>query len=202
MERICNLTNRSEKSLERFEVSSSPDNPLIAFLGTKGSIPLVSMESRQVITQLKMSGSVKSAAFSDDSTMLYASGRSLLHLCIIYDTLKYAYHSHSLCACWLRLYLSKSTVCLKKPLVLGLSQAWRSAYSGTLSSTSYVPDPEKYAWLVSKVDTCGIGDKMLKTRWRMLSGKPNWAYIQASVQAQMAWFRRGTWGQGSVWVDS
>ena len=76
MERISQLTNRTEKSLERFAVSPSENDPLVAFLGTKGSIPLVSLDSRQVVAQLKISGSVKAATFSPDSTLLFASGES------------------------------------------------------------------------------------------------------------------------------
>ena len=48
VERVSHLTNRAEKSLENFAVSSQPGHPLIAFHGARGHIPLVSLQSRQV----------------------------------------------------------------------------------------------------------------------------------------------------------
>ncbi len=74
VERISHLTNREEKSLESFSVSASPEQPLIAFLGARGHLPLVSLRSKQVVAQLKMSGSVKSATFTEDGINLIASG--------------------------------------------------------------------------------------------------------------------------------
>lgn len=76
VERVSHLTNREEKSLENFVVSPLPGHPLIAFLGARGHLPLVSLHSRQVVAQLKMSGTVRSATFTDDGTYLLASGGS------------------------------------------------------------------------------------------------------------------------------
>lgn len=75
-ERISSLTNVADRSLERFAVSPFEGQPLVAFLGSKGTIPLVSMSSRQVVAQLKQSGSVKSAAFSEDGLNLFATGQA------------------------------------------------------------------------------------------------------------------------------
>ena len=77
VERVAQLTDRAEKSLENFAVSPATERPLVAFLGAQGYLPLVSLASRQVVAQLKMPGSVRSATFSDDGLNLLASGRPL-----------------------------------------------------------------------------------------------------------------------------
>lgn len=69
VERIKGLVGRSERSLEKFVVPSSPAGgagqaEVVAFYGTDGSMPLVSLRSRQVVGELRMSGTVRAATFS------------------------------------------------------------------------------------------------------------------------------------------
>lgn len=80
VERVSYLAGRLEKSLENFTVSPDRERPLIAFLGARGYLPLVSCQSRQLVAQLKMPASVRSAAFSDDGTYLMASGKSSFYI--------------------------------------------------------------------------------------------------------------------------
>lgn len=77
VERVAQLTDRAEKSLENFAVSPATGQPLVAFFGAQGYLPLVSLTSRQLVGQLKMPGSVRSATFTDDGLSLLASGRPL-----------------------------------------------------------------------------------------------------------------------------
>ena len=65
---------RPEKSLEAFAACPAPGNPLVAFLGNEGSVPLVSLRSRQAVGDLKMSGTARTAAFSADGLELLTSG--------------------------------------------------------------------------------------------------------------------------------
>lgn len=65
---------RPERSLESFAACPAPDNPLVAFLGNEGCVPLVSLRSRQCVGDLKMSGTVRTAAFSADGLELLTSG--------------------------------------------------------------------------------------------------------------------------------
>ena len=100
VERIAGLTGRSEKSLENFAVSPMAGSPLVAFLGARGYVPLFSLQSRQNIAQLKMPGSVRSAAFSHDGLQLLASGRLRLHkICACAASNL----SEDLVSCWARL---------------------------------------------------------------------------------------------------
>ncbi len=69
---------RPEKSLETFAACPAPDNPLVAFLGNEGCVPLVSLRSRQCVGDLKMSGTVRTATFSSDGQELLTSGRGSL----------------------------------------------------------------------------------------------------------------------------
>jgi len=69
---------RPEKSLETFAACPAPDNPLVAFLGNEGCVPLVSLRSRQCLGDLKMSGTVRTATFSSDGQELLTSGRGCL----------------------------------------------------------------------------------------------------------------------------
>ena len=71
---VAGLVGRPEKSLESFAACPAPDNPLVAFLGNEGCIPLVSLRSRQAVGDLKMSGAVRTAAFSGDGRELLTSG--------------------------------------------------------------------------------------------------------------------------------
>ncbi|KAL2489550.1 U3 small nucleolar RNA-associated protein 18-like protein [Forsythia ovata] len=66
------LSGREEKSLESFEVS--PDSNTIAFLGNEGYILLVSTKSKELIGTLKMNGTVRSVAFTNDGQQLLSSG--------------------------------------------------------------------------------------------------------------------------------
>eukprot|EP00794_Sanderia_malayensis_P007312 gene7313-8130_t len=70
--KIPQIKGRNEKSLEEF--ITSPDGSCIAFLGESGYINLVSVKSKQLISSLKMNGSVKAVAFSNDGSHLFSFG--------------------------------------------------------------------------------------------------------------------------------
>eukprot|EP00271_Cylindrocystis_brebissonii_P009232 TRINITY_DN2392_c0_g1_i2.p1 TRINITY_DN2392_c0_g1~~TRINITY_DN2392_c0_g1_i2.p1 ORF type:complete len:340 (+),score=48.84 TRINITY_DN2392_c0_g1_i2:695-1714(+) len=73
MERVsCIGGEEAERSTENFELS--PDNRLIAFLGNAGRIALVSQQTRQLVANLKMNGSVRAAAFGSRGNELVTSG--------------------------------------------------------------------------------------------------------------------------------
>uniref|UniRef100_A0A803M0W9 U3 small nucleolar RNA-associated protein 18 homolog n=1 Tax=Chenopodium quinoa TaxID=63459 RepID=A0A803M0W9_CHEQI len=72
VDKIGPLTGREEKSLEVFEVS--PDSRTIAFLGNEGYILLVSAKTKELIGTLKMNGTARSLAFTDDGQQLLSSG--------------------------------------------------------------------------------------------------------------------------------
>lgn len=72
VDKIGPLTGRDEKSLETFEVS--PDSNTIAFIGNEGYILLVSTKTKELIGTLKMNGTVRSIAFSNDGQKLLSSG--------------------------------------------------------------------------------------------------------------------------------
>ena len=79
VERVPQLQGCAERSLERFALppasgGSAGQRECIAFLGDEGRVPLVSLQSRQVVATLRMSGSVRAAAFSEDAVRLYTSG--------------------------------------------------------------------------------------------------------------------------------
>ncbi|CAK0782784.1 hypothetical protein CVIRNUC_005979 [Coccomyxa viridis] len=74
VEKVAGLVGRPEKSLETFAACPAPDNPLVAFLGNEGCVPLVSLRSRQAVGDLKMSGAARTAAFSGDGRELLTSG--------------------------------------------------------------------------------------------------------------------------------
>ncbi|GAX80986.1 hypothetical protein CEUSTIGMA_g8421.t1 [Chlamydomonas eustigma] len=80
VERVAGPSGFKLKSLESFAVtpggdaSCGPAGPLMAVLGDQGNIPLISLRSRQWITTLKMSGSVRSASFSADGNQLITGG--------------------------------------------------------------------------------------------------------------------------------
>ncbi len=81
VERVAGLTGRTERSLETFAACASADNPLVAFLGNQGCVPLVSLRSRQCVGALKMAGTARAAAFSADGAQLLTSGaRRLLSM--------------------------------------------------------------------------------------------------------------------------
>lgn len=72
MEKISKIFGREEKSFESFIGSNTSD--VVAFLGQDGSLPLVSVSSRQLIDTLKMNGTVRAGAFSSDGMHLYTGG--------------------------------------------------------------------------------------------------------------------------------
>lgn len=72
VDKIGPLTGREEKSLEEFVVS--PDSRTIAFLGNEGYILLVSAKTKELIGTLKMNGTARSLAFTDDGQQLLSSG--------------------------------------------------------------------------------------------------------------------------------
>ncbi|KAL0458262.1 UNVERIFIED_CONTAM: U3 small nucleolar RNA-associated protein 18 [Sesamum latifolium] len=72
VDKIGPLAGREEKSLESFEVS--PDSKTIAFLGNEGYILIVSTKTKELIGTLKMNGTVRSVAFSNDGQQLLSSG--------------------------------------------------------------------------------------------------------------------------------
>lgn len=72
VDKIGPLTGREEKSLEVFEIS--PDSDTIAFLGNEGYILLVSTKTKELIGTLKMNGTVRSVAFTNDGHQLLTSG--------------------------------------------------------------------------------------------------------------------------------
>jgi U3 small nucleolar RNA-associated protein 18 len=79
VERIKGIQGRDDASLERFVVPPASTTPAdqracIAFLGNEGTIPLISLRSKQLVGELCMSGSVRSAAFSPDGVQVYAAG--------------------------------------------------------------------------------------------------------------------------------
>ena len=74
VERVSALLSRHDNSVESFAACSSSSNPLVAFLGNEGSMPLVSLRSRQSVGALKMNGKVRTAAFSSDGAELLTSG--------------------------------------------------------------------------------------------------------------------------------
>lgn len=72
VDKIGPLAGRDEKSLEAFEVS--PDSKTIAFIGNEGYILLVSSKTKELIGTLKMNGTVRSVAFTNDGQQLLSSG--------------------------------------------------------------------------------------------------------------------------------
>ncbi|XP_068323550.1 U3 small nucleolar RNA-associated protein 18 homolog [Pyrus communis] len=72
VDKIGPLVGREEKSLEFFEVS--PDSSTIAFVGNEGYILLVSSKTKELIRTLKMNGTVRSLAFTNDGKQLLSSG--------------------------------------------------------------------------------------------------------------------------------
>lgn len=101
---VAGLVGRPERSLESFAACPAPDNPLVAFLGNEGCVPLVSLRSRQCVGDLKMSGTVRTAAFSADGLELLTSGGTCAnppshHFCLPHHVLCKAFmaagsHSH------------------------------------------------------------------------------------------------------------
>ena len=74
VERVAGLTGRPERSLEAFAACADASNPLVAFLGNQGCVPLVSLRSRQCVGDVKMAGTARAAAFTADGAELLTSG--------------------------------------------------------------------------------------------------------------------------------
>ena len=80
VERVAPLVGRPEKSLESFVQSPETDgsahlnDPMLAFLGADGHVPLVSLKSRTCVGAVKMNGSARSAAFAADGRHLLTAG--------------------------------------------------------------------------------------------------------------------------------
>ena len=72
MEKVANIFGRQERSFESFIANDQSDT--VAFIGQDGSLPLVSVKSRQLVGTLKMSGTVRAGAFNDDGTYLCTNG--------------------------------------------------------------------------------------------------------------------------------
>lgn len=75
MERVAPLVGRDERSLETFvETPVGADNPMLAFLGADGHVPLVSLKSKSCVGSVKMNGTSRSAVFSQDGRRLLTAG--------------------------------------------------------------------------------------------------------------------------------
>lgn len=75
VEKVQGILGRGEKSFESFATDPSSSNPLVAFLGNEGCVPLVSLKSRQSVATLKMNGTVRTAAFTASGQELLTAGK-------------------------------------------------------------------------------------------------------------------------------
>lgn len=82
VEQVQGILGRQEKSCESFVTCPSGSNPLMAFLGNQGCIPLVSLASRQSVGTLKMNGTVRTAAFTADGQELLTAGTNAYMLAV------------------------------------------------------------------------------------------------------------------------
>ena len=62
MDKVPRISGREEKSWENF--TTSPDGSMIAFLGNDGYIILLDSQTKRLIAEFKMNGSVRSVAFT------------------------------------------------------------------------------------------------------------------------------------------
>ena len=74
VEKVQGILGRDEKSYETFVTCPSSSNPLVAFIGNQGCIPLLSLKSRQSVGTLKINGTVRTAAFTADGQELLTAG--------------------------------------------------------------------------------------------------------------------------------
>ena len=77
MEKVAGIFGREEKSFERFISSDNGDGKntnVVAFVGDDGTLPLVSVDSRQCVGTLRMNGTVRAGAWSADGRYLAAGG--------------------------------------------------------------------------------------------------------------------------------
>ncbi|CAH1777958.1 unnamed protein product [Owenia fusiformis] len=69
---VPKIKGLEERNMKKFSVS--PDGKHLAFLGTYGSIHLISATSKEWVASLKINGSVDAVCFSPDGSRLYATG--------------------------------------------------------------------------------------------------------------------------------
>lgn len=74
LERVPCLFGVEDKSLESFVANNAEGGDVVAFFGRDGTLPLMSMRSRQIVGTLKMNGTARSGAFSSDGRELYTAG--------------------------------------------------------------------------------------------------------------------------------
>lgn len=74
LERVPHLFGVPDKSLESFVASSADEGDTVAFFGRDGTLPLVSLRSRQVVATLRMNGTARAGAFRGDGLELYTAG--------------------------------------------------------------------------------------------------------------------------------
>ena len=72
IERVPGIVGRKERSLEKFV--AAPDGRTLAFLGNDGYVILVDGRTRRWMGDLKMNGSVRAVAFSEDGEYVLGSG--------------------------------------------------------------------------------------------------------------------------------
>ena len=72
VQRVPGIVGRKERSLEKFRIS--PDGRTLAFVGNDGYVILVDGATRQWIGDLKMNGSARAIAFTDDGEYVLGSG--------------------------------------------------------------------------------------------------------------------------------
>lgn len=77
VEKVQGILGQDEKSYETFAACPSSSNPLIAFIGNRGCVPLLSLKSRQSIGILKINGTVRTAAFTADGQELLTAGQAV-----------------------------------------------------------------------------------------------------------------------------
>ena len=73
-ERVAPPAGRAERSFERFAECAAGGGDVVALLGARGCVPLLSLKSRCAAGELRMPGSVRAAAFDDSGTLLLTSG--------------------------------------------------------------------------------------------------------------------------------
>lgn len=72
MTQVPYIRGINEKKLKRFEVS--PDGRFLAFLGDYGNIHLLSAQTKELISTLKMNGSVNAVTFTQDGSKMMSFG--------------------------------------------------------------------------------------------------------------------------------
>ena len=70
--KVPRIMGRDEKSLEKFLIS--PDGRWVVFYGNDGNLIVVAAKTKAWVTNIKMNGAVRAAAFSPDGQRLLSSG--------------------------------------------------------------------------------------------------------------------------------